>query len=289
MMDYRQMINQKYSVRDYKEKKVDAKTAKEIRDYANRCPKLVDDIAVDIRFMDNDDVYRQIDGFAGYKGILINAPHYAILLSEKKEYYIENAGYVGEGICLKAQELGVNSCWITFKDSKTIIHKLNIVTDKEVVGIIALGYGKKTRKLTTGAIKTGGNYTQANMKRKKETGASRIPLQQIVYIDQWGKEADVDALMERALYDPMDYARRAPSTLNRQPWRFIIDGAKIILTVRDDEETNEYEEQIDAGIAMLYFEGVIEQSLCSIQWKLGAVDNTYNIPENYKIVASCEV
>ena len=268
-MDYRQMIKNKYSVRDYKDKKVDAKTAKAIRDYANHCPKLVDDIAVDIRFMDNSAVYRQIDGFAGYKGILIDAPHYAILLSEKKDHYIENAGYVGEGICLKAQELGVNTCWITFKDSKTIIHKLNIVTDKEVVGIIALGYGKKLRKRTIGSVKTGGNYTQANMDRKKDSGAGRMPLQQIVYIDKWGNEADVDVLIDRALYDPLDYARMAPSTLNRQPWRFIINGAKIILAVRDDEETDEYEEQIDAGIAMLYFEGVIEQSLCSIQWHLG--------------------
>ena len=190
---------------------------------------------------------------------------------------------------MRAHELGVNSCWITFEDSKTIIHKLNIVTDKEVVGIIALGYGKKARKLTTGGVQTGGNYTQADMQKNAQTGAERMPLQQMVYIDKWGEEADVDTLVERALYDPMDYARRAPSTLNRQPWRFIIDGAKIILAVREDEETNEYEEQIDAGIPMLYFEGVIEQVLCNVQWKLGPVENTYGIPEEYKIVASCQI
>ena len=138
-------------------------------------------------------------------------------------------------------------------------------------------------------MKTGGNYTQANMDRKKDSGAGRMPLQQIVYIDKWGNEADVDVLIDRALYDPLDYARMAPSTLNRQPWRFIINGAKIILAVRDDEETDEYEEQIDAGIAMLYFEGVIEQSLCSIQWHLGEIENTYGIPEEYEIVAYCEV
>lgn len=72
-MDYRQTIANKYSVRDYKDKTIDAKTAKEIRDYARTCPKLVEDIAVDIRFMDYDMVYRQLDGFAGYKGIMINA------------------------------------------------------------------------------------------------------------------------------------------------------------------------------------------------------------------------
>ena len=40
---------------------------------------------------------------------------------------------------------------------------------------------------------------------------------------------------------------------------------------------------------MLYFEGVIEQSLCQIQWKLGPVEKDYSIPEEYKVVASCEV
>lgn len=288
-MDYRQTIANKFSVRDYKDKTIDAKTAKEIRDYANHCARLVDDIQIDIRFMDRDMVYRQLDGFAGYKGILINAPHYMILLSEKKEHYIENGGYVGEGICLKAHSLGVDSCWITFSDSETVVHKLNIVTGKEVVAIIALGYGKKVRKVTTGTAKIGETYDKMNFQRKESDSSPRMPLQEIVFMEKWGEKATVDELMQRALYDPMDYARRAPSTLNRQPWRFIIDGSTIILAVRNDADTTEYEGQIDAGIAMLYFEGIIEQSLCNIQWKLGPVENTYGIPDEYKIVASCQV
>ena len=151
-MEYKDLIESKNSVRDYKEKEVDAATVKKIRDFAQSCERLDDSIGIDIRFMDNDTVYRQLDGYAGYKGILINAPHYMIVLSEKKDHYIENGGYVGESISVKAHSLGVDSCWITFKDSRTVIEKLNIVTDKEVVAIMALGYGKKRFKKVTGNV-----------------------------------------------------------------------------------------------------------------------------------------
>lgn len=286
-MDYKEIIENKRSVRDYKDKPVDAKIMKELQTFANSCPHLVDGIGLDIRIMDNKEVYRQLDGFAGYNGILINAPHYVIILSEKKEYYVENAGYVGESISMKAFELGVDSCWITFKESKTVIEKLNLVTDKEVAAILTLGYGKKKTGSFLGKLKTGDNYTQANM-RKKEDHGTILPLEQMVYISKWGEGADVSTLLDRALYDPMDCARKAPSTLNRQPWRFIIDGGTIVLAVRDDVQSNEYEESIDAGISMLYFAAVIEQTLCKITWKLGPVENKYGIPEEYKIVASCQ-
>ena len=288
-MEYKDLIESKNSVRDYKEKEVDAATVKKIRDFAQSCERLDDSIGIDIRFMDNDTVYRQVDGYAGYKGILINAPHYMIVLSEKKDHYIENGGYVGESISVKAHSLGVDSCWITFKDSRTVIEKLNIVTDKEVVAIMALGYGKKRFKKVTGNVTLGKGYANADFQVKDSVTSPRMPLEEIVFLDTWGNKATVDELVNRAVYEPLNYARMAPSTLNRQPWRFIIDGGLLILTVRDDEDTNLYEEQIDAGIVMLYCKKVMRETLCEISWNLEPVENKYNIPDNYKIVASCSM
>lgn len=288
-MDCKQIILNKCSVRDYKAKKVDAKAIKELSQYVNHCPKLVEDIAMDIRIMDNDVVYRQLDGFAGYHGILINAPHYIIILSEHREHYIENAGFVGESISMKAYEMGVDSCWITFNDSEKVIHRLNIVTNKEVVGILAIGYGKKKTPITLGTLKVGDNYSQADMRKKDSSQSKILPLQEMVYIDRWGEGADVNMLLERALYEPMDCVRKAPSTMNRQPWRFLIVGGKIILAMRKDSDISEYEKRIDAGIAMMYFEAVMEQTVCQVQWTADSSENVYAIPEDYEIVASCEV
>ncbi len=285
-MDYKTIIEKKKSVRDYSDKEIKNDIARELKAYANNCKKLVDDINIDIRFMDNDDVYQQLDGFAGYNGILINAPHYMIVLSENKEYYIENAGYIGEEICLKAFDLGVDSCWITFKDSKTIIEKLNIVTDKEVVAIIALGYAKKASKSIFSTAKAGQNPTKADIKIK-DGKSTRLPIDELVFIEEWGKSAKIEQLQELGLLDSLSCATLAPSTLNRQPWRFIVDKNLIVLAVRDDENTNTYEERIDSGIVMLYFEAVMGQTLYNLKWNFENIENKYNIPDNYLIVASC--
>ena len=37
----------------------------------------------------------------------------------------------------------------------------------------------------------------------------------------------------------------APSSFNRQPWRFIIDGGKVILVVKSDDFSSDYEGKID--------------------------------------------
>ena len=48
-MDYKNIIMNKSSVRDYKEKKVDEKIILELSRYANTCPRLAEDIEMDIR------------------------------------------------------------------------------------------------------------------------------------------------------------------------------------------------------------------------------------------------
>ena len=50
-------------------------------------------------------------------------------------------------------------------------------------------------------------------------------------MDKWGQAADIEDLETRALLDAFSYARLAPSALNKQPWRFIVDGGKIVLAV----------------------------------------------------------
>ncbi|MEG0134117.1 MAG: nitroreductase, partial [Clostridium sp.] len=77
--------------------------------------------------------------------------------------------------------------------------------------------------------------------------------------------------------------------LNRQPWRFIIDGGRVILAVRKDEFASEYEGKIDVGIAMLYFGLIIEMTMFDLKWILGKIDKDYNVPSDYEIVGYCNI
>lgn len=289
-MEYKALIENKKSVREYKKIPLKEEQVKEIKSYIGSCKRLVSDIEIDIRFMDNNAVYQQLDGFAGYKGHMINAPHYIIILSENKDNYIENSGYIGEEVCLKAKELEIGSCWITFEKSKTVIEKLSIITDKEVTGIIALGYDLNVNSKTVmNAVKTGENYSKADMKVVSTGASNRLGLEEVVYMNEWGNHATVSELEERALLEAFSCATLAPSALNRQPWRFIVSNGTVILAVRQDDQSNTYEQKIDAGIVMLYFEAIISETLFKLNWILGNIDKDYKIPNDYSVVGYCNI
>ena len=64
--------------------------------------------------------------------------HFA-LAGEKGEE--ENIGYYGERLVLKAQELGINSCWVAMTYKKNLA-KVNLGSGEKLYMVIALGYGE---------------------------------------------------------------------------------------------------------------------------------------------------
>ena len=91
MMDYKNLIMNSKSVRSFKEKEVEAKNFDEIKKYVETAKVLVPGIETELKFYDKCEVYEKMEGLAGYNGFLIDAPHYMLLLSDKKDNYIENA------------------------------------------------------------------------------------------------------------------------------------------------------------------------------------------------------
>ena len=234
------------------------------------CREILPKINIECEVFSKEESYEKLKNIAGYNGHMIEAPHYLILLSDKEQGYIENSGYIGERIILKARDLDIDSCWVTFTDSNLIKEKLGILSDKEVTAIIALGYGE-------------------NKNAKSKRALDRLGIEEIVYMNEWGKNANIDELDERGLLDAFSYARMAPSVLNRQPWRFIVDGGKVILVVKKDDFTSEYEKGIDAGIAMLYFGLIIDTTMFDLKWSIGNTDKDYKVPSDYEVIGYCSI
>lgn len=270
-MNYKNLILNKRSVRKFKNERIKESDFRIMKEYMNSSKKLLPKLDIDFKVYNKREVYQKLDKIAGYNGYMVEAPNYIIILSDKDEGYIENSGYIGEKLILKARDLGIDSCWVTFEDSDLIKDRLQIVSDKEVTAIIALGYGDVVKS------------------KASSSDSDRLGVDKIVYIDEWGKSSSIDILEERGLLDAFSFARMAPSTLNRQPWRFIIDGGRVILAVRKDEFASEYEGKIDVGIAMLYFGLIIEMTMFDLKWILGKIDKDYNVPSDYEIVGYCNI
>lgn len=286
-MNFKSLIMNGRSVRDYKDVAVETSKLDEIESYISNSKKLVSSINVEVRFFSGEDAYKRLYGVAGYKGVMIEAPNYMVILSENKPQYIENAGYIGERAILKARDMGIDSCWVSYTDQSIIKKVLDIDTDMEVVALIALGYANTGKKVESDS-KTGSNYSKANISTDS-IGSERISLEEMVYIDQWGNNASVDVLEERALLDAFSYARMAPSALNKQPWRFIVDGGKVLLLIDNENYDGSYINKIDAGIVMLYFGVILDVTMFDSKWGFDNLDGDYNIPSNYRLVGYCNI
>lgn len=75
--------------------------------------------------------------FLAHYGKFENVKNYIAIVGNKNEQ--EKAGYYGEKIVLKCQELGLNTCWVAMTHGKS---KAEIKKGQKLLIIISLGYGK---------------------------------------------------------------------------------------------------------------------------------------------------
>ncbi len=146
-MNYSAMIQNRRSVRAFREKEVPSEAIGQLRSYYERpapsCPGDCNRLIV----LDKD-AQPALESSAGYNQFLIGAPHYLLLMSAPHSYAAINAGYMMEDLVLKLTELDIDTCWMTFTDSDKIKKALSLATPLEVAAIVAFGYGEKTAKKT---------------------------------------------------------------------------------------------------------------------------------------------
>lgn len=285
-MNYKKLIEETYSVRDYSEKPISENLKNEIISYFPNSKNLLENIKTDIKILNNSEVYNALNGKAGYNGIMINAPHYIIIYSEKVDNYIENSGYRASDIILKATDLGLNTCFITMSDREEISKILNIPEGMEITALIALGYKDKDLKNVSNDTKAGGNYSKANVNIADNAPSYRKDLEELVFSESFGNSATLDELMNIGIFEPLRTVLFAPSALNSQPWRFILKGGKVFIAVEDTLQTSSYDEKISLGALMHYFQSVFETDFFGLKWTFD-VSNAPEVPSNFKVEVSC--
>lgn len=105
--------------------------------------------------------------FGGAKAKICNftgCVNYLAIIGPKSKTLKEKAGYYGEEVVLKAQQLGINSCWValTYNKQKNA-YKIN--KGEKLALVVALGYGttqghKHDSKRFGDVVKTRGQFPQ---------------------------------------------------------------------------------------------------------------------------------
>ena len=282
-MNYAALIQNRKSFREFTDKQVPVSVLREINDfYASNVHRLIPQLKTELCFFGTD-TRAALEGAAGYNQFLIGAPQYLVLLSDKHPQAHLNAGFVMQDLLLKLEDLGLNSCWLTFADSEEMKEALGVESELDVAAVAAFGYGKKTVKRLRLNIRTMSDVDVVEQYRYMDPKRS---VRELI----WGSSRDAERRLgfyDDMLWESLYAASLAPSYLNRQAYGFVIHPAGISLVSRPDEYNVPIDGELSLGIVLHHVASGAETWLGKIIWRFGKATADLEWPEGHAVVATC--
>lgn len=211
MMTLMEAIENRHAVRKYVNKEIDQNIVLELRNEINKCNMKE---KLSIQLIANDQ--SAFKGLMAHYGGFRNVSNYIALVGEKNDTIVEKLGFYGEHLVLKAQQLGLNTCWVavTYKKGKC---KAMIKENEALICIIALGYGE----------------TQGVPHKSKDISAL----------------CNYTGTMPIWFEKGMWAASLAPTAQNKQNFKIILDKDEVKYEVKKSKFSN-----IDLGIIKYHFQ-----------------------------------
>ena len=210
-MEIYEAIEKRHSVRSYLDKSIPADIISQLNDEITECNRESD---LHIQFVTDES--KAFGGFMAHYGKFSGVRNYIALIGRKTADLDEKIGYYGERIAIKAQQLGLNTCWVamTFskKKSRCIVDK-----DEKLVCVLSLGYGK-----------TQGIAHKSKPMEQLCTVSGKMP--------DWFKKG-------------MECAMLAPTAMNQQKFLFSLNGENVTV-----KSTGGFYSKVDLGIVQYHFE-----------------------------------
>lgn len=212
-MDILTAIKNRHSVRDYTDRPIDAETIRDLKAEIDACNE---ESGLNIQLVTGEP--KAFSGFMAHYGKFGGVRNYIALASKKGLDFDEKSGYYGERVALKAQTLGLNTCWVAMTFSKGAAKQSVSIGAGEKLGcVLALGYGK----------------TQGTPHKSK-------PLTDLFIAD-----GEIPEWFEKGI----EAAALAPTATNQQKFIFILSKGVVTL-----KATGGFYSKVDLGIVKYHFE-----------------------------------
>jgi len=176
-------------------------------------------------------------GAIGSYGKIKDAPAFVAFIGKMESPHVqEEVGYTGEGIILEATALQLDTCWVAgFFKPELAASLAGAGENERVLAVTPVGYAKEFESLEE-KLMTGFGVTH----RRKPLSNLATGLKAPEWSD-WMRVA-------------LEAARLAPSAVNRQPWRFLVQKDSITISVDSLGLDFSVSKRLDCGIAMLHIE-----------------------------------
>lgn len=286
-MNYRALIENRKSVREFADTQVSCAQLDAIRSYYQKSVRrLIPELKTQLYFFGTD-TRAALEGAAGYNQFLVGVPQYLVLMSEKHALAELNAGYIMEDLILKLTDMALDSCWLTFTDSEDVKDAIGIRTDLDVAAIAAFGYGERTTKRLRLNIRSMSNV---DIRVQRHYAEPKRSIYDMVFLNTWGNTRKLDdyiGFFDDMLWEAFHAASQSPSYLNRQAYGFVLHDGEVVLVRRPDEYTTEIDGKLSLGIVLLHFTAAAADWAGELKWKFGADAAKLDLPEGHEIIASC--
>ena len=135
-MEQLEIMKQRHSVRQYTDRAIEPEKRAILDELADRANR---EAGLHIQIIYDEP--KCFDSMMAHYGKFSGVQNYIALVGKKAATLDETLGYYGEQLVLKAQELGLNTCWVAMTHGKS---KAKIETGEKQVCLIAMGYGSTT-------------------------------------------------------------------------------------------------------------------------------------------------
>ena len=257
-MNLLEAIERRVSVRSYDERPVEADLLEHLLTLSQAADHLTG-VAPRVELISGTErTQRVISHVIGSYGLVLTPPHLLVgVMPTESDSARIDLGYVLEQVVLEATRSDLGTFWITGTyDEQSAGDAVGMIQGEVAAAVIALGYPSKRgwRRVHTRTI------------RRLAGGHRRKPLTELVFSERWGNPWSPEGA-DPTLVSLLECARLAPSAVNRQPWRFIVQPDGLVLAL-------ERPEPINAGIVMAHVALAAKALGRKGQWHLRWGDDT---------------
>lgn len=135
-MEQMEVMKARHSVRQYEARPIAPEAVSALEEEIAACNK-----ESGLRIQLVTDEPKAFDSLMAHYGKFSGVTNYIALVGKKSESLDETCGYYGERLVLKAQQLGLNSCWVAMTYKK-VPSAFLVEKGEKLACVIALGYGK---------------------------------------------------------------------------------------------------------------------------------------------------
>lgn len=209
-MTLMEAMQARHSVRQYREEALRKEDAALLREEIEACNA---ESGLHIQLVCGEP--KAFSGLLARYGKFSGVTNYIALVGKKGPDLSETCGYFGERIVLRAQQIGLNTCWVAMTYSK-VPSAFSAGEGEKLCAVIAVGYGK-----------TQGSGHRVKSLREVTEGEPPFP--------EWFVSGVEAALL-------------APTAMNQQKFRFALHGNRVSATAGSGFYT-----KLDLGIVKYHF------------------------------------